>query len=97
MMAADMITMVDTKTTRTMLYRLPVLSPNPEPFCFSANLNKEKLPSFHRCVSLCVPDVLDFFTEVIIIHGWSNWIPTQSIDIRMSETWSVYYFETKIL
>ncbi len=72
MMAAYMITVVDTKTTCTMLYRLPVLSPNTEPFYFFASLNKENLPFFHRRVSLCIPDVLDFFTEVIIIHGWSN-------------------------
>jgi hypothetical protein len=80
-----------------MLYRLPVLSPNPDPFCFFARPNKEKFPFLHRCVSLCTPDVLDFFTEVTIIHGWTNWIPIQSIDIRMSEIWSVDYFETEVL
>jgi hypothetical protein len=96
-MAAGIMTVVDTKTTCMMLYKLLVLSPNTEPFYFFARLNRENLPFFFRCVSLYIFNILDFFTEVIIIRGWSNWIPTQSIDIRMSESWSVYYFETKIL
>jgi hypothetical protein len=40
---------------------------------------------------------LDFFTKVIIISGWFNRIPTQSIDIRVPESWSVDYFEVEIL
>jgi hypothetical protein len=96
-MAAGITTVVDTKTTRMMLCKLLVQSLDTEPFCFFASLNKENLPFFLRCVSLCISNVLDFFTEVIIIRGWSNWIPTQSINIRMSESWSMYYFETKIL
>jgi hypothetical protein len=97
MMAIDTNIVVDPKTTGMMLYRLCVLSSNPEPFCLSASLNQEKLPFSHRCVSMRIPDVLDLLTEVIIIPGWSNWIPTQSINISMSETWSVYYLEAKVL
>jgi hypothetical protein len=40
---------------------------------------------------------MDFFTKVIIIRGWSNWISTQSINICMSEPWSMYYFEIEVL
>jgi hypothetical protein len=69
MMATGITTMVNTKTTRMMLYKLLVLSLDTEPFYFFANLNKKNLPFFFRCVSLCIPNVLDFFTEVIIISG----------------------------
>jgi hypothetical protein len=43
MMATNTHTVVDPKSAGMMLYRLPVLSPTPEPFCLSASLNKEKL------------------------------------------------------
>ncbi len=89
--------MVDAKATRMMWYALPDLSSATEPLCFLASLNKESLPFSFRCVSQSNSNVLDFFTEVIIINGWSNRIPTQSIDIRVPESWSVDYLEAEIL
>jgi hypothetical protein len=89
--------MVDAKATRMMSYALPDLSSDTEPFCFFASLNKESLPFSSRCVSQSNSNILDFFTEVIIISGWSNRIPTQSINIRVPESWSVDYLEVKIL
>jgi hypothetical protein len=77
---------VDAKTTRMMLHALPDLSPDTEPFCFFASLNKESLPFSSWCVGQNNSNVLDFFTEIIIISGWSNRIPTQSIDIRVPES-----------
>jgi hypothetical protein len=89
--------MVDSETTGMVLYQLPILSPDTEPFCFLACPNTEKLLISFRCISLSTYNVLYLFTEVIIICNWSNWIPTQSIDICMPEPWSVYYLEAKIL
>jgi hypothetical protein len=80
-----------------MSYALPNLSSDTEPFYFFASLNKESLPFSSRCVSQSNSNVLDFFTEIIIISGWSNRIPTQSIDIRVPESWSVDYLEAEIL
>jgi hypothetical protein len=48
-------------------------------------------------VSLRIPNVLDFPIEIIILHGWSNWISTQSINISVSEAWSVYNLKAKVL
>jgi hypothetical protein len=88
---------VDAKATRMMSYALPDLSSDTEPFYFFTSLNKESLPFSSRCVRQNNSNVLDFFIEVIIISGWSNQIPTQSIDIRVPESWSVDYLEAKIL
>jgi hypothetical protein len=49
------------------------------------------------CVSLRIPNVLDFLTEIIIFHGWSNWISTQGFNISVFEAWSVHNLKAKVL
>jgi hypothetical protein len=44
-----------------------------------------------------IPNVLDFRTKIIILHGWSNWISTQGINISVSEAWSVHNLKVKVL
>jgi hypothetical protein len=80
-----------------MLYTLPVLSSDAEPFCFFASPNKESLPFSFRCVSQWTSNILDFLIEVIIICGLPYWISTQSICICMSQAESMQYLEAKIL
>jgi hypothetical protein len=36
------------------------------------------------CVSLRIPNALDFLTEIIILYRWTNQISTQSININVS-------------
>jgi len=43
------------------------------------------------------PNILDFFTEIVIIRGLPHWISAQSIYIRMLQAWSVQYLEAEIL
>jgi hypothetical protein len=49
------------------------------------------------CVSLRIPNVLDFLTKIIILHGWFNWISTQGINVSVSEAWSVHNLKAKVL
>jgi hypothetical protein len=49
------------------------------------------------CVNLHTPNILVFYTEIIVICGWVYWIYAQGINIHMFESWSVQYLETKIM
>jgi hypothetical protein len=40
---------------------------------------------------------LDFLTKIIILHGWSNWISTQGINVSVFEAWSVHNLKAKVL
>jgi hypothetical protein len=96
-MAVVILTVVNLETTGTVLYQFLIPSPDIEPFLFLACPNTKKLFISFRCISSSTCNVLYLFTEVIVISNWSNWIPAQSIDVYMLESWLVYYLEAKIL
>jgi hypothetical protein len=58
---------VNTKATSIMLYKPSVLLPYTQPFRFFTSLNKEKLSFSSWCISLSTYNILDLFTEVIVI------------------------------
>jgi hypothetical protein len=96
-MVANILLVVDAKATGTMLYQSSVLSPDSNPFCFLSRQSTEKLCSFFRYISLSTCNILDFFTKILVICSSSNWIPAQGINVHVPESWSMYYFETKVL
>jgi hypothetical protein len=42
-------------------------------------------------------NVLDFFTEIVIIRSSSYWVSAQCIHVHMLHPWSMHYFETEVL
>jgi hypothetical protein len=68
-MVADTFPVVDTKATGIMPYQSSVLSPDTHPFCFFTCQNTEKLSFSFRYISLSTCDVLDLFTEIIVINS----------------------------
>jgi hypothetical protein len=80
-----------------LLYTLPVPSPDAEPFFSFASLNQESLLFSFRRVSRRTSNVLDLFTEVIVIRGLPHWVPAQSICIRMFQAWLMQDLEAEIL
>jgi hypothetical protein len=71
-MAADIPLVIDAKIAGTMLYKSSVPSPDTHPFCLFAYHNTEKLYSIFRYISLNTCNILDFFTEILIIYSLSN-------------------------
>jgi hypothetical protein len=69
LMAADMLVVMDAKTTGIMLYESPVPSPDTHPFRLFAFHGTEKLCSTFRYISSSTSDVLDFFTEILILYS----------------------------
>jgi hypothetical protein len=79
----EVLRVIDPKTTGMMLYRFPVIPSDSEPLHRCTRPNKEKPPFFQMCVNLRNPNVLDFFTEIIILYSWSYRISTQGINISV--------------
>jgi hypothetical protein len=96
-MAAIIPTVINPKTTGTMLYHFLIPSPGTKPLSFFAYPNTEKLFISFRRISSSTCNVLYLFIEVIVIGSWSNWISAQRIDVRVPESRSMYYLEAKIL
>jgi len=88
--------MVDAKTT-FMMWNCFYLFLETEPLWTFANLNRKDFIFYFKHVTLYIPNVLDLLTKVIIIHGWTHWISTWSINICMFKSWLVQYFEIEIM
>ncbi len=89
--------MVDAKTTHAVLRELPRMPPESKPIQILTILNRKYPLCCLSWVILYGPNILDFFTEIVIIRGLPHWISAQSIYIRMLRAWSVQYLEVEIL
>ncbi len=76
MVVTEVLGMVDSKTALLMLHQLAPFLSDSIPLGFSTSSNEERPLSLQLCISLCTPNILHFFTEVIIIHRQPNWIST---------------------
>jgi len=81
--------MVDAKATPTMLRELPCMPPESEPFRVLTILNREHTFCRLSWIIKYGPNILDLFTEIIIIRGLSHWIFAQRINVAMPHSWFV--------